>query len=159
MFPRKEIFDINRFEGGKKIYVEEVTLTEERKTQINKYKKIVFGDKFNDNIDFLSDNITYISLGTNFEQPINRLPSNLTVFKISIYSHFNYPLQHLIKDSLKILQLNEFFDGDFIIPLELRKITYSNNYNLDEDEIFEVNNNIFIARYAVHRDHDYREYD
>ena len=89
MFPRKEIFDINRFEGGKKIYVEEVTLTEERKTQINKYKKIVFGDKFNDNIDFLSDNITYISLGTNFE----------------------------------------------------------------------VNNNIFIARYAVHRDHDYREYD
>ncbi len=159
MFPKKEIFEINRFEGGKKIYVEEVTLTEDRKTQINKYKKIVFGDKFNDSIDFLSDHVTYISLGANFEQPINRLPINLTVFKISIYSHFNYQLENLIPDSVKILQFNEFFDGDFIIPSQLRKITCSLNYDLNEDKIFEVNNNIFISRYEIHRDHDYREYD
>ncbi len=159
MFPKKEIFEINRLEGSKKCYVEEVTLTEEHKRQINKFKRIEFGDKFNDSIDFLSDNVTYISLGANFEQPINRLPANLSVFKISIYSHFNFPLEHLLPDSLKILQFNEFFEGDFIIPSQLRKITISFNYNLDEDELFEVNNNMFIARYAVHRNHDYREYD
>jgi hypothetical protein len=159
MFPKKEIFEINRLEGSKKCYVEEVTLTEERKRQINKFKRIEFGDKFNDSIDFLSDNVTYISLGTNFEQPINRLPANLTVFKISIYSHFNFPLEYLLPDSLKILQLNEYYDNDIIIPSQLVKITFSQNYNLEEDELFEVNNNMFISRYFYNTEHDYREYD
>jgi hypothetical protein len=146
-------------EGCIKCHVNEVILTEERKIYINKYKKIEFGDKFNDSIDFLSNNVTYISLGANFEQPINRLPTNLTVFKISMYSHFNFPLEHILPDSIQILHFNEFFEGDFIIPSQLRKITISFNYGIDEDILFEVNNNMRVHRYAVHRNHDYREYD
>ena len=159
MFPKKEIFEINRLEGSKKCHVNEVTLTEERKTQINKFKRIEFGDKFNDNIDFLSDNVTYISLGANFEQPINRLPTNLTVFKISMFSHFNFPLEYILPDSLQILHFNEFFEGDFIVPSHLRKITISFNYDINENILLGINNNMLINRYAVHRDHDYREYD
>jgi hypothetical protein len=146
-------------EGGKKHYVEEVTLTEERKTQINKYKKIVFGDKFNDSIDFLSDNVRYISLGTNFDKPINRLPLNLAVFKISIYSHFNHSLEDLFQNELQILQLNEYYDHNIYIPKGLWKFTYSLNYSFEEEELLEINKNMIIKRYEYNTDHDYREYD
>jgi len=50
---------------------------------MRQYKKIAFGDKFNDNVDFLPDGITHLHLGCKFNKPLNNLPLSLKYLTIA----------------------------------------------------------------------------
>lgn len=67
---------------------------------LKQYKKVVFDNQFNSNIDWLPEGITDLHLGMHFNQPFNNLPS--TIKRISIkknndvgYTNFNQPLDYL----------------------------------------------------------------
>ena len=97
---------------------------------MKQYKKVAFGDKFNDNIDYLPEGITHLHLGRKFDKPLNNLPlslkcllieanklnwcdfsqsldflpSGLEFLSIKLSNKFNYPID-LLPSSLKYLYL------------------------------------------------------
>ncbi len=95
---------------------------------INQYKKINFGDKFNQPIDYLPDGITHLRFGMKFNQPIDNLPQTLKYLNISsdecAYCEFNQPIDNL-PNSLEWLCiiLNKKFNHPIDnLPIGLKKL-------------------------------------
>jgi hypothetical protein len=86
---------------------------------LKQYKKVVFDNQFNSNIDWLPEGITDLHLGMHFNQPFNNLPS--TIKRICIkknndvgYTYFNQPLDYL-PPGLEELLIS--FNKEFNYPL------------------------------------------
>lgn len=95
---------------------------------IKSYKKVAFGDNFNQPIDYLPDGITDLYLGQRFNKPINNLPQSLKKLKISsniiAYTEFNQSLDNLPSglETIDILINKSFNQPIDNLPISLKKL-------------------------------------
>lgn len=89
---------------------------------LNEYKKVLFDDNFNSRIDWLPEGITDIYLGSDFNQPLENLPSTVKSIKIrnynekgSPYNKFNQLLDYL---PIGLETLYIWFNEEFNYPLD-----------------------------------------
>lgn len=66
---------------------------------MKKYKKVVFGDKFNSPVNWLPEGITHLQFGKSFNQSLDNLPGTLKELIIAsqeiAWCKFNKPLDNL----------------------------------------------------------------
>jgi len=117
---------------------------------LKKYKKVIFDNNFNSNIDWLPEGITDLQLGMNFNQPLYNLPSSIkriVIRKINDvgFTKFNQPIDYL-PSGLEELSLhfnNEFNHPLNNLPIGLKKLliigyNYKQSINNLSDSIEEI---------------------
>ena len=81
-------------------------ITDEMIEEMKKYKKVYFGDSFNQSIcDCLPNTITHINIGYSFNQSLDNLPSTIQCIYFGANNIFNMPLDNL-PEGLVDLDLN-----------------------------------------------------
>lgn len=107
-------------------------------TLLKQYKKVIFDDNFNSNIDWLPEGIIEVHLGKNFNQLLNNLPSTVKIIIIKQingigYTKFNQKIDNLPQDLEELyLYFNKEFNHTLTnLPIKLKKFLL-HGYNYKE---------------------------
>lgn len=95
--------------------------------------KLVFGNKFNQNIDNLPLYLQYLTLGSNFNQSIDNLPEFLISLSIHYYTSYanyiNHTVNNLPKNIKYLILLNNFNNSVDNLPNTLTYIHFGYYFN------------------------------
>ena len=102
-----------------------------------KFKTVIFGDDFNQNIDNLPDSIQYITTGARFNTIITKIPESLLSLIFHHYSLYNYPLifNQSSKKLRKIILGYDFNQSIDTFPDHIETITFTPDSSFDQQII------------------------
>ncbi len=93
--------------------------------EISKYKHLTLGDDFNQPIDNLPNSITHLTFGSYFNQSVDNLPNSITNLKLGI--SFNQLVKKL-PNSIQEIEIRGFLQKN-LFPKKFDSIIFINYYN------------------------------
>jgi len=93
--------------------------------------KLYLYDKFNQNIDFISNlPLKILKLGNYFDHSIHKLSESRNLKKLKIGNSFNQPIDDILPKNLKVLSLGYKFNQSVDhLPLDLKELTLGYCFN------------------------------